>query len=414
MKILFYATYPNQGIGYSKIGNKISNFLASKGHEVVYFGISNFNEPQSKVERYINPKIKFIDALLEEQKIGNNTELYGVNVFTSFIDKEKPDIVLIYNDIIVTSRLYLEIIKYLEFNKKFFKLFSYIDLVYEYERIELLELLYKNSDKIFVFTDFWKKHLKNIFKDFSEIKDIHVFYHGINSETLKIVDKKESKEICGISKDDFVFLNTNRNTYRKANDLTISAFLIFLKKKGLGSDFKLFLNSRIENTQSGYRFISLIKSECIRLRLDHDFVLNNHILHFANVISDEKMNHLFNACDVGMNTCIGEGFGLCNIEHASLGVPQIVSNVCSFKDIFKMVGDITYVEPVTSINISCNMDDHAGLVHFCKAEDIAEKMEEVYNNYKDYKLKYEKFSKHLHRKYDWNVIFEKFHKDFLS
>ena len=61
MKILFVASYPNQPIGYSKVANKISNFLAEKGAEVHYFGFSNF--PESTIERYIHPNIKFIDAI---------------------------------------------------------------------------------------------------------------------------------------------------------------------------------------------------------------------------------------------------------------------------------------------------------------------------------------------------------------
>ena len=70
MKVLFYATYPNQGIGYSKIGNKISNYLAEVGFEVYYFGISNFIGDKEKITRNIHPDIKFIDAIAEENKKG--------------------------------------------------------------------------------------------------------------------------------------------------------------------------------------------------------------------------------------------------------------------------------------------------------------------------------------------------------
>jgi hypothetical protein len=56
MKILFYATYPTQTNGYARIGNNITNYLASKVNvEVYYFGITAFT--QNLVEREIHPNI---------------------------------------------------------------------------------------------------------------------------------------------------------------------------------------------------------------------------------------------------------------------------------------------------------------------------------------------------------------------
>jgi len=67
MKILFYATYPTIGTGYSRIGNILSNYLSEQKHEVYYFGISNFKN-STIINRYVHPNIKVIDALYEEEK----------------------------------------------------------------------------------------------------------------------------------------------------------------------------------------------------------------------------------------------------------------------------------------------------------------------------------------------------------
>ena len=67
MKVLFYGIYPNQGIGYSKIANKITNFLSEQNNiDLYYFGISNFIKKEQEVNRPINSNIKFIDAYKEE------------------------------------------------------------------------------------------------------------------------------------------------------------------------------------------------------------------------------------------------------------------------------------------------------------------------------------------------------------
>jgi glycosyltransferase involved in cell wall biosynthesis len=39
---------------------------------------------------------------------------------------------------------------------------------------------------------------------------------------------------------------------------------------------------------------------------------------------DEMLNRIYNACDVGINTADGEGWGLVSFEHASCRKPQVV------------------------------------------------------------------------------------------
>lgn len=42
--------------------------------------------------------------------------------------------------------------------------------------------------------------------------------------------------------------------------------------------------------------------------------------------TDEQLNKLYNACDVGINTSVGEGWGMVAFEHASTGAAQLVPN----------------------------------------------------------------------------------------
>ena len=50
------------------------------------------------------------------------------------------------------------------------------------------------------------------------------------------------------------------------------------------------------------------------------------------------LNIIYNAADVGVNTCKGEGHGLVNHEHAACGVAQVVPNHTSLKEIFEGAG----------------------------------------------------------------------------
>jgi glycosyltransferase involved in cell wall biosynthesis len=43
---------------------------------------------------------------------------------------------------------------------------------------------------------------------------------------------------------------------------------------------------------------------------------------------------VYNASDIGLNTCIGEGWGLVNTEHGATGVMQLVPDHTSLAEIF--------------------------------------------------------------------------------
>ena len=54
--------------------------------------------------------------------------------------------------------------------------------------------------------------------------------------------------------------------------------------------------------------------------------------------------------DIGVNTCIGEGWGLVNTEHAATGVAQLVPDHTSLKEIFYGVDRMA----IESWEVDCN------------------------------------------------------------
>jgi glycosyltransferase involved in cell wall biosynthesis len=400
MKIIFFASYPNLGIGYSRIANIISNYFAELDHDVYYVGISNFNN-LNNCSRYIHPKIILIDAYEEEKKKGND-ELYGVNVICDKIIDIKPDIVFIYNDIIVVSRILNNFIN--NQIKKNFKLCVYLDLVYNFEKINLINHVDKFADCIFVFEECWKKNLIKV--GINEDK-IYILPHGIDNKIFKQIDKLIAREKLNLGKDDFIFLNSNRNNYRKCIDKTIDAFIKFLKIKNLDLKIKLFLNMNLEEgpEQKGYDIINLIKISCIKYDVDFNKIINSHIYKYPekNQMSDEMLNYLYNSCDIGINTCVGEGFGLCNLEHASLGKPQIISKVGGLTNIFSNEYSIL-IEPVTEIYVSNYQDFHGGYLEICSTDDFVNGMIKYYDNPELVNSHGKICVEILNNKYNWDNI----------
>jgi glycosyltransferase involved in cell wall biosynthesis len=409
MKILFFASYPDIGIGYSRIANILSNHLAEKGHEIYYVGISNFNT--NKCVRYIHPNITLIDALQEEKNKGTN-ELYGVNVICDNIIKINPDIVFIYNDAIVISRILNNFIK----NNivKSFKLYIYLDLVYKYEKLDLINHIDKFADIIFVFSEYWKKNL--IEMGINENK-IDILYHGIDNKTFYPIEKNMARQQFNFKEDDFIILNTNRNSYRKCIDKTIDSFIKFLKIKNMNKNIKLFLNMNLNEgqEQQGYDIINLIKISCIKNKVDYNTVIYNNIYKYNNntTMSDEMLNYLYNACDLGINTCCGEGFGLCNLEHGSLGKPQIISNVGGLSDIFSNEYS-TLIDPITEIYVSNLLDFHGGYLEICSTDDYTNGMIKYYENPNLLEKHGNLARKILTEKYNWENILESFSNKYFQ
>lgn len=401
MKILFYATYPTTNTGYSRIGNILSNYLAEQNHDVYYFGISNFKDI-TNITRYIHPNITLIDALEEEKKI-NNDELYGVNVIIEYIKQIKPDIVFLYNDIIVISRIFNNfIVQKLDIN---FKTITYLDLVYEYEKIELIEHVNKFSDLILVFSECWKK---NLIECGIKTEKIQILPHGFDDDTFYPLDKIRSRKKFNFLKDDFIILNSNRNCYRKSLDKTIDAFLHFLKIKNCDKRIKLFLNTlcTTSHKHNGFDIYNLIKVSCIKLSLDYNEIIDKHIFTrptHVNSFSDEILNILYNASDIGINTCCGEGFGLCNLEHGGIGRPQIISNVGGLGDIF--TNDYaTLINPVEEFYITNHIDFHGGYLKLCNTSDFTNALIKYFDNRELLETHGKLSREQILIKYDWNSI----------
>lgn len=404
MKILFYATYPNIATGYSRIGNILTNYLAEKGHDVYYFGISNFKT--NTVDRYIHPNIKLIDALEEEKKLNSN-ELYGVNTICDFVLKINPDIVFLYNDLIVISRIFnnfhdVGIVKN-------FKIITYLDLVYPYEKIRLINHINSHSDAILVFSDYWKNNLISMGIDENKIG---ILYHGFDDENFFEIENSDAKKYFNFEPDDFLILNTNRNSYRKAIDKTIDAFIKFLRLKNMNPKIKLFLNMDIQKNEnssmvsSSCDVLNYIKISCLENNLDFQHVLNKYIfVGQKDKLTDQELNKLYNACDIGLNTCLGEGFGLCNLEHAGVGKPQIISNVGGLSDIFK--SDYSFpINPTEKIYVGNELDYHGGYLELCPVSEFVNGLDTYYNNRVLANEHGNKSMEIIRKKYNWKKILD--------
>ena len=395
MIIFLYCTWPESSNGYSKIGLQIANFLASKPDvdQIIYFGITR----DSAVNRFIHPKIYLIDVYAESPK----KDPYGEDLIVDKIIKHKPDIVFMYNDILVLYRMFSKISKM----NKTFKTYTYIDLVYRNENSELIQYIDQHTDKFFTFTECWKEYLVTDYK--IDPSKIFILYHGLDCARIYKVEKEKARAHFQLDPNDFIFININRNTHRKAIDITLRAFVILLKKNIESMNkLKLFITGNVE--PSSYPIFEILFQESVRYGLDYQKV-KAQILFNIKSLTDFEINYIYNACDVGINTCFGEGFGLCCLEHASIGKPQIISKVGGLSDIFDSQHS-QLIEPVAKIYNPSALDSAGGYWEVCRAEDFAQAMDYYYHHPEKCLADGEYYRKLLPTKYDWNTILNEFYE----
>ncbi|MGA3027807.1 MAG: glycosyltransferase family 4 protein [Bryobacteraceae bacterium] len=122
-------------------------------------------------------------------------------------------------------------------------------------------------------------------------------------------------DLPGAVADSFVVLNPNRPDRRKRIDLTLAGFAQFAA--GKPDNVRLCLHHAFMSEREAEQIPALIRGLGIENRV-HLNPLG------AGVRDDGELNLLYNACDVGINTSMGEGWGLLSMEHGAAGGAQIV------------------------------------------------------------------------------------------
>ncbi|HJT98481.1 MAG TPA: glycosyltransferase [Rhodanobacteraceae bacterium] len=112
----------------------------------------------------------------------------------------------------------------------------------------------------------------------------------------------------------FVVLNASRPDPRKRLDLTLEGFARFASGKPPGVRLCLHHAVHIPDVARG------LHERAAGLGLSERLLFDDA----SGTLSDASLNTLYNACDVGLNTSAGEGFGLVSFEHAAAGAAQIV------------------------------------------------------------------------------------------
>jgi len=352
MKFALVSTSLQQTTGYSKVAyNLLKQLRSVEGLELFQFAIH-------RKTMGMRPAIEGL--VVEDHSDFDFDKLQG------FLDKHSIDVVMIYNDIGVI----------LSYMKKINhpRIWAYLDTIAHGIPPPLLKALGDGAEKIFLFNSYWKSVYN--------FKQSYVLEHGVDTDIFKVLPKDKTvqvREQLKIPKDAIVFFNANRNSRRKRLDLTISAFIQF-RKRNPSKNAMLLLMCGMEGY---YNVPAIIQDEIQRWNAPDCSGKIMQIDTLKHLFTDESMNEFYNITDYGLNTSVGEGYGLTAIEHLTIGKPQIITHLPQYES-FLSARDVVFVKPFDR-EYAETTDFTAGhfpifsSTHICEAMEIALKKKVNYS-----------------------------------
>ena len=396
MRVLLIGTHPSQTTGYSKVVYNIAKQMENhKDIHLTIFGIQKFTDVNDHIRLNLPDNVNVWDVYTSDKDDFG----FGSNSLSQFVIINNPDIIMIYNDAEVIKKyiMNLELTKKNQLAKNInlkFKIVAYLDQVHKFHDTETVKYIAENCQHVFCFTEEWRKNYLTYLKGEEYKGKSSVVRHGVEIETEKYLDNvKDHKKLFGFPEDSFIFVNLNRYANKKRLDICIQAFVKFLKKTGSRNAF-LYFPAVIDRNNRNLVRIYMYELEKQGLNNYSQFVCNDKHL------SDEDINKIYAMSEVGLNTCDGEGFGLCNYEHASFGRPQILSRVGGLMDYFNEDNSLLCVPKIVCYNTDMERGD------VVDPEDVADKMLKYYTARSLYN-KHANKVKEISDKYLWKEEIDK-------
>jgi glycosyltransferase involved in cell wall biosynthesis len=306
-----------QQTGLARVTRAIADHLAPR-HEIHVLGIDGFG-PRGSAQT---------EGGWTLHRNPTSYDIYAELRLTELVDEIRPATVILYNDLWVVSRYFSRLdrathrtatVGYCPVDGRI--LFPHL--------ISALAPL----DALSVFTRFARSAVleaaaRQGLDGQKPFRSISVIPHGLDARDFhpwppaeKDADVRRTAARRALFPDrpelwdGFWVLNANRNQPRKRLDLTLEGFARFAA--GKPACVRLYLHTGLKEIG-----IDILK-HARRLDIADRLILKERGDGHPELPTSE-LNLVYNACDVGVNTATGEGWGLVSCEHAATGAPQIV------------------------------------------------------------------------------------------
>jgi glycosyltransferase involved in cell wall biosynthesis len=360
IRVMFCVTHKNQYNGYALVGYELTKRLAKMSDiDLTIFGFQNFYD-QAPGHRVDYPEnVTVYDAWKHENP---KSAGFGFGEVKDYVLASKPDVVVLYNDLMVVTEL-LKGLKEARAAGAQFKIITYVDQVYLNQRKDFLAQMDQQCEAIVTFTEYWQR----ILLEQGVTKPTCYLHHGIDKMSRFPVDKALARRFFNLRDDDWMILNLNRNQPRKRWDICLQAFAEVLTTHRQ-HPIKLLIGTSV---QGAWNLLEIYERELNKRGISMQEGMK-HIVLLDNPqrMTDAAINVLYNTADIGVNFSDGEGHGLTCFEQGAIGIPSVVSRVGGHMEFFDDECAIM-VTPKMSYYVDASRDAVGGEAQLCDYKDFA-------------------------------------------
>lgn len=364
--------------GFSTVLHSIFERFPQNNYDIHHLGINYWGDPHD-----INYKV--YPAM-------TGGDIYGFNRMRALLSSIQPNVIFLLNDVWVIDQA-LEIIKktYTDLKLDLPKIIVYFPVdAEEYDRNWFRN--FNIVTKTVVYTQFAYKVVKNCVPEL----EIEIIPHGVDTTVYKNLGiekydlRKQLYPETPDVWDSFIVLSAARNQPRKRLDIAMQGFKLFAEDKP--QNIKYYHHGGLKD--AGWDVLKL----AVRYGIDQRLILTN-LEPGVQKIPKNKLNLIYNVCDVGINTSFGEGWCLPCMEHAVTGAPQVVPNHSAFTELY---WDCGLLVP-TTYSITVEKIETVGKL--VTPEDVASKLDDLYNDDLMYKsLSNKSIKKFTNERFSWDTV----------
>ena len=232
-------------------------------------------------------------------------------------------------------------------------------------------------------TTIFKKHtnhqIRNQIRDKYKVKDTDILMINIGAMTTN----KGIKILLEVL-----------NSLVKNQDNLLSKKVFKLMLKGSGDLYQCseFLNIYFEEFKKNG---TMTESEINNL-------LSNHIIFTDKTLSFERLNDIFNACDIYVSPYLAEGFNLTCLEALSANLSVLVPKTGSTKEYIEAIyknGGMNHIHYIDSI---VGMDQNGLCQNIITAENLLSVLQD--NDFKKQKQNYQQMVSFINKELSWDYV----------
>jgi D-inositol-3-phosphate glycosyltransferase len=317
--LLLFGWY-REGTGFTRVLRAVLPHLA-RHYRITWFGVGYHAEPRSLAS----------DVLLRPTNLRGG-DMVGAYAARLSWGELAADAVLALNDVWYLEHYSRELAQVLGP----VPMLGYLPLDGDISDPRLVEGLV-GFHSLYTYTEHAAEQLRSALRAGGTATPVAVAGHGVDLEAFGPAPQVRAagfdprarmelaRQLFGLSEPGWVVLNASRPDPRKRIDLTIEGFARFAR--GLPPSVRLCLHQAIAYPQ----FVEPLRRQADALGIAERIVWWPPA---AGPLDDGALCALYNACAAGINTSLGEGFGLVSFEHAATGAPQLVPDHPALRELW--------------------------------------------------------------------------------